>query len=38
MKNNLKIPKITKKFPEIDWDTSNQNKIFGTHEKDSRAS
>jgi hypothetical protein len=36
-KNTLKITEIPGKFPEIDWDMNNPNKIFGAHEKDSRA-
>jgi hypothetical protein len=36
MKNNLKIPKIIGKFPEIDWKLNNPNKIVGVHEKDFR--
>jgi hypothetical protein len=35
--NTQKIPKIPRKFPEIDWDTNNPNKVFGAHEKDFRA-
>jgi hypothetical protein len=26
-----------RKFPEIDWDTNNPNKVSGAHEKDFRA-
>jgi hypothetical protein len=37
MKNILKIPKILEKFPEIDWNMNNPNKIFGVHEKDFRS-
>jgi hypothetical protein len=25
------------KFPELDWDMNNPNKVFGAHEKDFRA-
>ena len=35
--NTQKILKILGKFPDIDWDTRNPNKIFGAHEKDFRA-
>jgi hypothetical protein len=31
LRNFLKIPG---KFPEIDWDMNNPNKVFGAHEKD----
>jgi hypothetical protein len=37
MKNTQKILKIPGKFPEIDLDTNNPNKIFGAHEKYFRA-
>jgi hypothetical protein len=37
MKNAPKIIKIPAKFPELDWDTNNPNKVFGAHEKDFRA-
>jgi hypothetical protein len=37
MKNTRKIPKIPGKFPEIDCDTNNPNKVFGAHEKYFRA-
>jgi hypothetical protein len=36
-KNTPKIPKIAGKFPEVDWSTTNPNKVFGAHEKDYRA-
>jgi hypothetical protein len=36
-KNTPKITKIPGKFPELDWDTNNPNKVFGAHEKDFRA-
>jgi hypothetical protein len=32
-KNTQKILKIIGKFPEIDWDMSNPNKVFGADEK-----
>jgi hypothetical protein len=38
MKNTQKIPKILGKFPEIDWDMSNPNKVFVDHGKEFRAS
>jgi hypothetical protein len=31
-KNTPKILKIPGKFPEIDWDMNNPNKIFGAHD------
>jgi hypothetical protein len=37
MKNILKIPKTLGKFPEIDWNMNNPNKVFGAHEKYLRA-
>jgi hypothetical protein len=36
-KNTQKIPKLPVKFPEMDWNMNNPNKIFGAHEKDFRA-
>jgi hypothetical protein len=36
-KKTSKIIKIPRKFPEIDWDMNNQNKVFGAHEEDFRA-
>ena len=33
-----KILRKFSKFPEIDWDTNNPNKVFGAHEKDFSAS
>jgi hypothetical protein len=36
-KNILKIPKLLGKFPEIDWNINNPNKVSGAHEKDFRA-
>jgi hypothetical protein len=36
-KNTQKTPKNPGKFPEIDWDMNNPNKVFGAHEKDFRA-
>jgi hypothetical protein len=30
----LKIPKISGKFPELDWSMNNPNKVFGAHEED----
>jgi hypothetical protein len=32
-KNTRNFPKISGKFPEIDWDMNNPNKVFGAHEK-----
>jgi hypothetical protein len=32
-----KISKFPGKFPEIDLDMNNPNKVFGVHEKDFRA-
>jgi hypothetical protein len=29
----LKFPKISGKFPELDWTMNNPNKVFGAHEK-----
>jgi hypothetical protein len=36
-KNILKIPKILGKFPEIDWNMNNPNKMFGVHKNEFRA-
>jgi hypothetical protein len=36
-KNILKIPKISRKFPEAHWDMNNPNNVFGAHEKDFKA-
>jgi hypothetical protein len=33
----MKILKISRKFPELDYDMNNPNKVFGAHEKDFRA-
>jgi hypothetical protein len=36
-KNTPKITKISGKFPELDWDMNNPNKVFGDHGKYFRA-
>jgi hypothetical protein len=33
----LETPKISGKFPKLDWDMNNPNKAFGAHEKDFRS-
>jgi hypothetical protein len=35
--NTQEIPKIPRKYPELDWSMNNPNKVFGAHEKDFRA-